>query len=124
VERKSEKHNPRVDEEMMQETASLVRGSPVEARAEEFREQEGPGDGEPTADVDLSLDEIEQRSELARHLGPAPFPGDRDSLLEAARKEYAPDAVIRQLESLPPGEQFENVQAVWVALGHETERRG
>jgi hypothetical protein len=48
VERRSEKHNPRLDDEMKRETKSLVRGAPVEARAEESREQEGPADGEPT----------------------------------------------------------------------------
>jgi hypothetical protein len=48
VERRSEKHNPRLDEEMKRETESLVRGAPVEARAEESREKEGPADGEPT----------------------------------------------------------------------------
>lgn len=35
MERKSEKHNPRLDDEMKHETESLVRGAPVEARAEE-----------------------------------------------------------------------------------------
>jgi hypothetical protein len=123
VERKSEKHNPRLDDQMKQETESLVRGAPVEARAEEFREQEGPANGEPTPDADITSDEVEQRAELARHLGPAPFPGDREALLEAARSEHAPDWVIQQLESLPSGDRFENVEAVWTALGHGAEGR-
>jgi hypothetical protein len=46
VERGSDKHSPRADEELQKETKS-VQGSPIEARAEEFREQEGPGEGEP-----------------------------------------------------------------------------
>lgn len=47
VERGSDKHSPRADEKLQKETQSLVQGSPIEARAEEFREQEGPGEGEP-----------------------------------------------------------------------------
>ena len=54
MERKSEKHNPRLDDEMKHETESLVRGAPVEARAEEFREQEGPADDEPTPQSTVS----------------------------------------------------------------------
>lgn len=47
MERRSDKHSPRADEELQKETLSLEQGSPNEARAEEFREQEGPGEGEP-----------------------------------------------------------------------------
>jgi hypothetical protein len=48
VERGSDKHSPRVDEEMKHEVRSLEQGAPLEARVEEFREQEGPGDDQPT----------------------------------------------------------------------------
>ena len=54
MERKSEKHNPRLDDEMKHETESLVRGAPIEARSEESREKEGPGDGEPTPEPIVS----------------------------------------------------------------------
>ena len=47
VERRSDKHSPRADEELQKETQSLEQGSPIEVRAEESREQEGPGEGEP-----------------------------------------------------------------------------
>lgn len=47
MERGSGKHGPRLDDEMDRETESITRGSPVEARAEESREKEGPADGEP-----------------------------------------------------------------------------
>src|SRR5438477_8479858 len=89
MERSSDKHAPRVDEELKHELRSIVQGSPVEARANEAREQEGPADGEPTPDAlitgdrpsatpdALGHDEIETRAALARHLEPSVFPADR-----------------------------------------------
>jgi hypothetical protein len=56
VERGSDKHGPRVDEELQHEVRSLEQGAPVEARAEEFREQEGPGDDQPTPESLLRED--------------------------------------------------------------------
>ena len=54
VERGSDRHGPRLDEELQRETRSLEQGAPVEARVEEAREQEGPADGEPTPDARLA----------------------------------------------------------------------
>jgi hypothetical protein len=47
MERGSDKHAPRVDDEMERETRSMTQGSPVEARSEESRMKEPPSDGEP-----------------------------------------------------------------------------
>src|SRR5438270_13264847 len=41
MERSSDKHAPRVDDELKHELRSIVQGSPVEARADEAPEQEG-----------------------------------------------------------------------------------
>jgi hypothetical protein len=131
VERGSDKHNPRVDEDLKHATESLTRGAPVESRAEESRQQEGPGEGEPMPDsrlagdegahgADMTFDEIEARSELARHIPGAAFPGDREALVAAARDQHAPDGVLEQLRRLPDG-SFDNVQAVWDALGGRSE---
>lgn len=46
MERGSDKHAPRVDDEMEQETRSMTQGSPVEARSEESRMKEPPSDEE------------------------------------------------------------------------------
>src|SRR5437763_6304323 len=110
MERGSDRHNPRLDEELKHDTASLVHGAPVESRAEESREQEGPADGEPTPDAlltgdaapsasadTLGHDEIEARAELARHLQPSVFPADRPALLASAERQGAPAAEIEQL---------------------------
>ena len=135
IERGSDKMGSRIDDELAQETESLQRGAPVSSRAEEFREQEGPGDDEPTPDArlagdrdltpedSLTPDEVEARSEIARHLEPSAFPADRAALLDAAREQDATGGVIAALESLPPDRRFENVQQVWEALGGRTEKR-
>src|SRR5437868_6352475 len=109
MERSSDKHAPRVDDKLKHELSSLVHGSPVEARASEAREQEGPADGEPTPDAlptghapganpdALSHDEIEARAELARHLRPSLFPADRPTLVATARRMGATDDLVERL---------------------------
>lgn len=111
-----------------------MRGSPVEARASESREQEGPADGEPTPDAlltggrpaatpdALTHDEVEARAELARHLQPSVFPADRAALVESARQSGAADDMVEQLEGLPDG-TFDHLEAVWEALGGRVEYR-
>lgn len=134
MERGSDKHNPRLDEQLDHDTRSLRQGSPVEARAREDREQEGPAEGEPGPDARiaggdrgwrgsaLDMDEVEARSDLARHLQPSVFPGDRDALVASARERHAPAWVVEQLRRLPDGE-FVNLEAVWEALGGRGEAR-
>ena len=48
MERGSDKHSPRVDDEMDHETRSMTQGSPIEARSDEARKKEPEADGEPT----------------------------------------------------------------------------
>jgi len=134
MERNSDKHAARVDEELKHELSSLVHGSPVESRASEAREQEGPADGEPTPDAlltgepapatpdSLTHDEVEARTELARHLQPAIFPADRAALIDSARRMGASDQLIDRLGQLPDG-TFDHMEAVWEALGGRVEFR-
>jgi hypothetical protein len=123
VERGSTHHSPRVDDELERETESLVRGSPFESRAEEWRQQEGPAEGEPGPDAHVSVDDIELRSLLAISLRPSAFPGNRDRLVTVAQEERAEDRVLGWLQSLPADVEFVNVEQVWEALGGEYERR-
>jgi hypothetical protein len=44
--RDSNKHSPRLDDELKKEVASLVEGAPAEAHRQEWREQEGAADDE------------------------------------------------------------------------------
>jgi hypothetical protein len=134
MERSSDKHAPRVDDELKHELKSIVQGSPVEARANESREQEGPAEGEPTpgavltgdlpsATPDaLTHDEVEARAELARHLQPSVFPADRAALVASARASRATDELVGRLGDLPDG-NFDHLGAVWEALGGRVEYR-
>jgi Protein of unknown function (DUF2795) len=133
LERGSDKHSPRVDEELDHETQSLQQGAPVESRVEEHREQEGPGEDQPTPDArltggrataaSLDLDDAETRADIARFLTPSTFPADRDALLADAQDNQAPAEVLDRLQALPAGRAYENVQDVWAALGGTVEHR-
>jgi hypothetical protein len=133
LERGSDKHSPRVDEQLEHDTRSLTQGAPVESRVEEHREQEGPGEGQPTPDArltggrataaSLDLDDAETRADIARFLTPSVFPADREALLADAEANQAPEAVTERLRALPAGRAYENVQDVWSALGGTAEHR-
>lgn len=131
MERGSDKHSSMVDDALKHDTASLRRGEPSEARSQEFREQEGPGEGEPTPDarlsgggeipgVGLSLDDINGRAELARYLEHRKFPARPGELAAHARERHAPDGVVEQLLRAPD-RLYENVSEVWAALGGRVE---
>ena len=130
------KHGFRIDDAMNAETESLQRGG-HESRVEEHREMEPAGEDQPTPDAVLSgdpypveddgpalpHDAIEARSDLARHLRISAFPADRETLLAVARDENAPAPVIAMIEKLPwTEEQYDNVQAVWAAIGGPVEQ--
>ncbi len=133
--RGSDKHSPRLDDNMDHDTHSLTHGAPVESRAEEFRTQEGAGDDEPTPDARLTgdrgrpnadvlgYDEVEARSTLASYLRPSVWPADRDALMSCAREGNAPDSLVDRLATLPDG-VFSHTEAVWEALGGRVEFRG
>jgi hypothetical protein len=124
---------PGQDERLAHETRGQVQGGHG-TRAEEWREAEPSGEDQPTGDRGtipedrrgtpdgMSSDDVEARSDIARFLGLSAFPGDRESLMRAARDNQAPDSVLGPLQSLPSGEQFENVQDVVRALGMGTEQ--
>lgn len=126
VERETVKHNPRMDEELAHEVASLTHGAPVEARSRDFRMQEDPGPGEridaghrPDVEMPgaLSEEEVEQRSRFARYVTAASFPAHRLELLQAALAAEAPDDVTALINRLPDAVRFDNVQQAWQALG-------
>ena len=134
--RGSDKHSARIDENLEHDTRSLTQGAPMEARADEGREQEGAADDEPTTDALLNgelhpeeggedilgHDEVEERSKLASYLRPSIWPADREGLLACARDLNAPPDVLDRLSQLPDG-QFTHTEAVWEALGGRVEYR-
>lgn len=118
--RDSDKHGPRLDEEMKREVSGLEQGAPVDPRAEEWHMPE-PGEDQP--DELAPGTETEARSELARYLRPSCFPAGRTDLVAEARDQHAPDAIADLLGRLPGNVSFTNVAAVWEALGGGTEHR-
>lgn len=126
-ERGSDKHGPRVDEELEQELRPMEQGGPADARAEEGRQQEAPGDFEPTPDsrvghrgasplLEISDDPAEARREVARALDPSIFPADRTAVLRSATDNHARAPVIQALEALPLEGTYKNVEELWLAL--------
>ncbi|HEX7107392.1 MAG TPA: hypothetical protein VF218_15595 [Acidothermaceae bacterium] len=134
---RGDKHGPRLDDALAGETEAISRGGHT-GRAEESREPEPSGEGQP--DVDYAPDgelvggtpdgmtaaDVEGRAELARFLRPSAFPGTAGELLAVARDEGATDRVLAELGRLRSGSgggdrRFENVQDVWRALGHGVE---
>ena len=136
MERGSDKHSPRIDDALAHDTRPLTQGAPMESRADEARQQEGAGDGEPTTDALLTgelhgdqaqdalldHDEAEARSRLAAHLRPSIWPADREALLACAQETNAPAEVLDQLRGLPDG-TYTHTEAVWEALGGRVESR-
>src|SRR5688572_3456838 len=102
MERGSDVHSPRLDEQMQHETESITRGKPSEARAEEFREMEEAGD--EILAGSLRQDAVRERSELARHLRGSIFPATRAAVVQCAIDEQAPDDMVEALRGLPEGE--------------------
>ncbi len=135
MERGSTHHSARLDDALDADTAALTHGSPHEGSLEENRWQEGPADGEPAPDglpvgdpqpsrfVDLGLDDVEVRSELARSLRPGIFPATAAELVACAEREGTFDWVVDALGDLPTDAIYPTVQAVWVALGGPVEHR-
>lgn len=122
------KHSPRIDEAMKGDVAPLLHGAGEESRSQEARLQEDPEVGpgrRPGADepVGSGISEADaaRRAELARYLAAVAFPARRDHLVFAAEQDFAPADVIDDLKRLPPDGEYESVQAVWAALGGDTE---
>lgn len=74
-------------------------------------------------DHSLDTDEAEQRSRIAISLKQTIFPADKQTLMKDARDNFAEAWVLSQLERLPEGQTFENVQSLWEALGGSEEHR-
>jgi hypothetical protein len=125
-------HGPRKDDQLADETRGLVQGGHT-TRAQEWRDPEPAGEDQPTGDrailsedrrsapSGMDTQDIAERSEIARFLDRATFPGNRNELLASAETHQATDHVREQLGRLPEGQRFENMQDVARALGIGTE---
>ena len=127
MERETDKHSPRVDEAMTHDVESLLHGAAEESRAQEGRLQEDPAVSpgrrfdEAIPGIDITDADVEGRAELSRHLASTRFPAGREELVAATQDANAPAEVVAALRDLPADEVYENVQAVWQALGGNVE---
>jgi hypothetical protein len=116
MERGSNKHGARIDDEMSDEVRGEVRGNPG-GRAEEWHLAEPSGDDQPDVTELLDVDESEQFTRFGRYVGRSALPGDRDALKRSAEDLNAPDDVLDDLDRLPAGTVFNNLAEAWTALG-------
>jgi hypothetical protein len=116
MERGSNKHGARIDDQMSDEVRGEVLGNPG-GRAEEWHLAEPSGEDQPDTTERLDVDEAEQFSRFGRYIGRSALPGDRDALKRSAQDLLAPDDVLDDLDRLPPGKVFDNLAEAWAALG-------
>ena len=137
MDRGSDKHSPRVDEEMKHEQSGLLQGN-KDTHAEEWRLPEPAGEDQPEADLGagevlhggvpdgMDPDDVEARAQLAMFLPLSVFPGVREQLLDHVLDSSAPDVIVERVRQLPAGREFQNVGEAWRALndgGHVEEHR-
>lgn len=128
MDRGSAKHGPKRDELMAHEVAGIVRAR-RDTRAEEWRSPEPPGEDAPvlasrpdsagvlgSAPPGMTTVDVEERSELARWLGRAVFPAERDEVMDHLRHQHAPDRVVDEVRAAPEGVQFTSLGQLWRAL--------
>ncbi|MBM2618889.1 hypothetical protein JIG36_25345 [Actinoplanes sp. LDG1-06] len=116
MDRGSNKHSARVDDELAQEVRGIVQGVSG-GRADEGRLAEPPADGEPDVSAVLDEGEVRDISRLGRYIGRSALPGDRVKLRQSAEVLLAPDDVLADIDSLPAGKEFQTVAEIWTALG-------
>jgi hypothetical protein len=131
MQRGSDQHGPRLDDQMKAEVEGLVR-SGHSTHADEFLDPEPAGEDEPEVDLTpngtlaggvpdgMTEEEVAARAELGAALGRV-YPADREALLARATENNAPDRLLAELRRLPEGHTFETLHDVWTALGHHVE---
>jgi Protein of unknown function (DUF2795) len=133
MERGSDKMSPRQDDALKHDTEGVIRGG-GQTHAEEWKGSEPVGEDQPNVSLSpdaplgggtngMSAADVEGRAELASYIGRADYPVLREQLLGLATDRNAPDRVIDEIRRLPGGRTFENIQDVWVTLGHDVEQQ-
>lgn len=124
TQRQSDKHSPRVDDQLEHETASVTQGAPTPSASRDDRRQEDPAEDTgasagpaPATPAGTTLTGVELRSALAQSLRPGAFPADRDRLVRVAEDEGAAPEVLGRLRGLPEGRRFLVLEEVYETLG-------
>ncbi len=127
----SNKVSAQQDDRLKSATEGMMRAN-RSTHAQEWKDPEPSGEDQPDVDHQphgtmtggmpngMNASDVEDRSQLATYLGRV-YPADRETLLDAARRNSAPDRFLAELASLPEQHTFDNVQEVWAALGHGVE---
>jgi membrane protein len=126
MDRGSNKHSPRVDDQMAAEVRGTVQGI-AGGRAEEWKMAEPSGEDQPQVSVVPEAENVrgepggvgspqgEAFSRFGSYIGLSALPGDRAALLKSAQDLEAPDDVVARLESLPADTTYRNVAEAWWA---------
>lgn len=129
TQRQSDKHSPRVDDELAHDTSSLTHGAPVESRSRPDLRQEDPAEDAPATAAEppgvpagMSPEEVDMRAELARSLRPSVFPARPAELVRVAEEEAASSVLIGFLRNLPD-RRYGVLEEVYEALGEHGETR-
>jgi hypothetical protein len=136
MERGSNKHSPRLDDEMEREVEGMMTAERP-TRAEEWKEAEPagedqpdpgrleePADRQPGVPPGMTSEEVELRSELGEHLPRSVFPNDESGLLSHLVDTYAPERLQQLVRQLPSGRTYDHLGEVVQALGlHEEDHR-
>jgi hypothetical protein len=128
MERGSDKHSPRADDELAHEVQGMMKAG-RSTHMEEWNDPEPSGEDQPDVDRDpegtlqgavpdgMTADDVEMRSALAQVLGKSVYPATGTALVARARENDATDDVLQRLAQLPSDQTFQNVQDVWMTLG-------
>jgi hypothetical protein len=126
-----DKTGPLRDDEMKKEMQGALKGG-RSTRVEEEHELQPSGEDQPNADRSpnatlpgstppgMTPEDVELRTELARHLGRGLYPADREKVMATLRENNAPDALVDTAAALPAGSQYNSVQDILSALGRGT----
>ena len=123
MERGSDKHGARLDDQLRKETRGVVQGR-HDPRAEEWKSAEPSGEDQPIVDLTAEQDEQDARAELASLLGRDIWPASGALIRSRLRDAQAPDQLREWCQALPDGRVYDNVAEVWVDLtGHREAHR-
>lgn len=125
-------HGPHKDDALKRDTRTEIQANRSTA-TEEWEDPEPPGEDQPDAtwalagrpgpDGGPNPDDLELRSDLARHLDRATFPANRAHLLQTLAAYNAPDRLTDLVSQLPGRIKFSGLPEVLRRLGLPVESR-
>jgi hypothetical protein len=127
MQRGSDKHGFRLDDQLDRETRGIVQGG-HDPRSEEWKTSEPPGEDQPEVDraphatlhggvpEGLTDDDVEGRAEFAALLGKEIWPAETEQIRQRLPEQHAPDWAVALAAQLPDGRIYANVGEVWEDL--------